>query len=486
MIAKLWGKARRLPRIMLGNNDAVLQKQMQAIFDNSTDALFLVDNTTGKIIRSNTRAVELFDVKKEMNFIDQFCISFNKEPVSPVEVAFVLEALKKKGTWEGEVEYMTKDGSSFWGAVSIKLIGIGNRTYKSVRISDITERMLVAERLKKSEAQLAEAQRLVSLGSWNYDYGAKHMTWSEEIYRMFDIDPDVPVLVHQEYWMKYVHPEDRDIVLKGIQKAVEQGYFKFDNRIVRSDGDIKHIEVIVKRVLDEGGKVSGLFGTMRDITDRKLAEEVQRRSEEHIKASLREKELLLAEVHHRVKNNLAVISGLLGLQAGYVKDEEAKELFYESRNRIRSMGLIHDKLYNHETLSRIEFSAYIQDLVSYIRQSYNASETDIRFHLDCRDVFMDIKNAVPCGLILNELVSNAYKHAFKGRNAGEIKISFTQQNDQFRLEVSDNGIGYHPAQKLDEIPTLGLTLITSLVQQLEGRMEMTSTNGTSFIIVFSA
>lgn len=473
---RLW-----LPKVAARDNEVLLQ--MQAIFDNSADALFLVDHDTGKIKRSNRRAIELFEVENEMDFIDRFTSSFKKEPVSPVEISFVMDRLNKQEAWEGEVEYETRSGGSFWGAVSIRLFTIGSKRYQSIRITDITERVLVSEKLKRSEAQLAEAQRLVSLGNWSHDFTTGITHWSEEIFRIFGREPELGPPTREEYYRQYIYPEDEERIHAGAQKAMEQGYSKFEHRIL-SNGNTRFIEVIVKRVLDDNGGVTGLFGTQRDITDRKLAEKVQQRSEEQVKASLREKELLLAEVHHRVKNNLAVISGLLGLQASHVKDEEAKALFYESRNRIRSMGLIHDKLYHHETLSRIEFSGYIRDLVSYISESYSAPDTEIDFQIDCSDVFIDIKNAVPCGLILNELVSNAYKHAFRGRPKGEIKISFANSGNCFRLEVSDNGIGYHPGQKLDEIPTLGLTLITSLVQQIEGEMQMKNGQGTSFIVTF--
>lgn len=483
----LTGLLTKLQRGWLGpmrERKVFFQSQLQAIFDNSADVLLLVDHDTRKIIRCNKRAIELFAVQTEQDCIDQFSYSFHKEPVSPAEIAFVMDCLKKNGKWEGEVEYLSRSGSSFWGAVSIKLITIGKKNYQSVRITDITERVLVAERLKKSEAQLAEAQRMVSLGSWTHDFETGENTWSDEIYRQFGLEPGSCIPSNREYYEKYVHPDDRDKVRAGVKKALKQGYHKFDHRIIRADGKLRHLEVIVKRVLKETGEVGGMFGTMRDVTELKIAEEIQRVSDEQIKASLREKELLLAEVHHRVKNNLAVISGLLGLQSGYVKDKQAKELFNESRNRIHSMALIHDKLYRNETLARIEFSNYISDLVSNIRVSYNASNTDIRFHLECCNSHIDIKNAVPCGLILNELVSNAYKHAFKGRESGEIRISFQQEGESFRLEVSDNGIGYHPGKNLSEVPTLGLTLVTSLVEQIEGNLEMRNTNGTTFTILF--
>lgn len=209
----------------------------------------------------------------------------------------------------------------------------------------------------------------------------------------------------------------------------------------------------------------------------------QKKVEKQIQSSLTEKEILLAEIHHRVKNNLAVISGLLGLQASYLEDERAKKLFEESRNRIHSMALIHDKLYQHETLAKIDFCAYINDLVDYIQQSY-IIDTEINFSVTCKDIFLDIKNAVPCGLILNELISNSCKHAFQDKKEGEIKIICTKMGDKFTMAVSDNGIGFDIENGLKRPQSLGLTLIKALSEQVGGLVKTSFENGTAFYISF--
>lgn len=203
-----------------------------------------------------------------------------------------------------------------------------------------------------------------------------------------------------------------------------------------------------------------------------------------LKSSLYEKEILLSEIHHRVKNNMAVISGLLGMQSTYVENEDAKLLFEECRNRIHSMALIHDKLYQHETLSKIDFYAYIKDLVNHIKGSYNSADSEIKFSVICNDLYLDIGHAVPCGLILNELISNAYKHAFKFKEKGEIKIVCTKINEKFTMMVSDNGVGFDIKNELIEPTSLGLTLITALVDQISGSIKTTFQKGTSFYISF--
>lgn len=202
-------------------------------------------------------------------------------------------------------------------------------------------------------------------------------------------------------------------------------------------------------------------------------------------SALHEKEVLLAEIHHRVKNNMAVISALLGLQSGYTEDEKAKRLFEESRNRIHTMALIHEKLYKHESLSKIEFGLYIHDLVAHIERSHNFIGTRIRFSVLCTDVFLDIKSAVPCGLILNELVTNACKHAFTGRSEGKIRIDCIKTDNKILLQVSDNGIGIQASDNAASSKGgLGMTLIEGLVDQLNGELSISHAGGTRYSVIF--
>jgi PAS domain S-box-containing protein len=333
----------------LDESNAILQQQLQSVFENSVDALFLVDWQERKIIRANQRAIELFQMNSETDFYDKFGTDFHKTKPTEYELNSMRDAIMRSGKYEGEFLYTTNKGNEFWGALALKLLIIGDKKYHSVRLRDITAD-------KNATAQ--------------------------------------------------------------------------------------------------------------------------------IEASLHEKEVLLAEIHHRVKNNMAVISGLLGLQSTYIEDKVAAGLFEESRNRIHSMALIHDKLYQHETFARIDFSAYINDLISHIRSSYNAGKTEIRYTITCNDVFVDIKNAVPCGLIMNELLSNAYKHAFTGREEGLIKIVCTKMGGKFTMMVCDDGIGFESKKAVETPVSLGLTLINALVGQLNVNLKTENNNGTSYYISF--
>ncbi|MBU4608513.1 MAG: sensor histidine kinase, partial [Methanobacterium sp.] len=220
-----------------------------------------------------------------------------------------------------------------------------------------------------------------------------------------------------------------------------------------------------------------LFCTVvRDISDRKKAENI-------LKNSLKEKEIMLREIHHRVKNNLQIISSLLNLQTNYVKDEEARDLFKESQNRIKSMSMIHESLYQSRDLTQVDFSIYISRLSSELFSSYGVNFNQIRLESDVEKINLDVNTAIPCGLIINELLSNAIKYAFPHQE-GVIKINFMKKADLYVLEVSDNGVGLPDDIDFTQTKSLGLRLVNSLVDQLDGTIHLDKTNGTCFIMEF--
>jgi len=216
-----------------------------------------------------------------------------------------------------------------------------------------------------------------------------------------------------------------------------------------------------------------------DITERKQAEE-------KVRASLTEKEILLQEIHHRVKNNLQLISSLLGLQSRYLEDEKSREILRESQNRVRVMANIHTMLYQSENLSRVDFGCFIRDLTGRLQQSYGITGSPIEVHVDMADLSLSIKTSIPCGLILNELVSNALKHAFPEGRGGEVNISMTKAGDRFVFKVQDNGIGFPKAVDFQNTQTLGLELVRILVEQIHGTIDLRVDGGTTFTITFPA
>jgi two-component sensor histidine kinase len=211
------------------------------------------------------------------------------------------------------------------------------------------------------------------------------------------------------------------------------------------------------------------------------------KAEAQIKVSLKEKEVLLQEIHHRVKNNLQVISSLLNLLSDYVGDQQALKIIQESQNRVRSMALIHEKLYQSQDLARIDFAEYIRNLAAYLFGAYSANAQAISLKVQADDVFLTIDTAIPCGLILNEMISNALKHAFPDGQASEIRVEFCVDHDhQCTLEVRDNGVGLPPDLDFRTTESSGLQLVNTLVEQLDGTIELDSSSGTEFKIVFAA
>jgi two-component sensor histidine kinase len=194
--------------------------------------------------------------------------------------------------------------------------------------------------------------------------------------------------------------------------------------------------------------------------------------------------VLLKEIHHRVKNNLQIISSLLSLQSENINSENPARTFRESQDRIRSMALIHEKLYQSNDISRIDFAEYVRSLTAYLFRSY-ITGPGIEISIDIHDVSLGIDMAIPCGLIINELVSNSLKYAFPDRRPGEIDISLAQCDHEYKLTVSDNGTGLPEGMDFRNTPSLGLQLVNTLVHQLEGNIVLDTSHGTRFVITFA-
>lgn len=249
-----------------------------------------------------------------------------------------------------------------------------------------------------------------------------------------------------------------------------------------------HLEKIVEKRTEELMHINEQLQT--EITERKLMEE-------KIKLSLEEKELLLTEVHHRVKNNMQIISSLLSLQSNYIENENELEVFKESKNRIKSMALVHEKLYQSRDFKSIDFREYINSLVFNLSSSYEAQYIDLNININ--SISLDINNAIPCGLIINEIITNSFKHAFpetKGLGpanekfvspdgkTSKIDIDFYKDGEKHMLIISDNGIGFPEDLDIKNTRTLGLQLINTLVKQLDGTIELDRAHGTTFKISF--
>ena len=270
--------------------------------------------------------------------------------------------------------------------------------------------------------------------------------------------------------------DDEPWAVNDVDALQRQGYSAHAERTLRTrDGDTLPVLFSRAALRGDGSAWTGMVCVAQDISERKAAEE-------KIKASLEEKEVLLREIHHRVKNNLQIISSLLHLQSKNVEGEGAHKLFAESQNRVRSMALIHEHLYQSDDLAQVDFGAYLDRLTEHLVRSYGARS--VTMDLDADSSPMSVDRAIPCGLIVNELVTNALKHAFPTGAPGTIRVQFAMHADAARLVVADDGTGVADESALEPAGSLGLKLVRGLVQQLNGTLEIDAGGGLRYVITF--
>jgi PAS domain S-box-containing protein len=278
--------------------------------------------------------------------------------------------------------------------------------------------------------------------------------------------------------VEFVRPEEFSME---VARAIREGTrgVGWSGEVInrRKNGELFPVELWTSVVRDDAGRSVALVGVAREITERK-------RVDEKIKASLQEKEVLLKEVHHRVKNNLQVISSILSLQGEKVENQEVLDILRETQNRVRSMALVHEELYQSDTLSRVDIGDYVRRLSTTLFHSYRPEGVDVHLELDIGDIRVPVDDAVPCGLIINELVSNALKYAFAGRKRGKVAVIFHEEGENFVLRVVDNGVGVPRGLDLNTAETLGLQLVATLTRQLRGSIECVRRRGTTFTMTF--
>ena len=265
---------------------------------------------------------------------------------------------------------------------------------------------------------------------------------------------------------------------EAIRRAAAGDFVRYEVDLQGAGQTTATVDFSLKPVFDPAHRVVLLIPEARDITARKLAEET-------LRTSLEEKEALLKEVHHRVKNNLQIISSLLNLQAQKVGNAEARVFLRETQNRIRAMALLHETLYGSESLARVNFRRYAESLCAHLGRTYASPAHSVRLRPEIAEVTLPPDQAIPAGLIINELVSNAFKHAFVNRAEGEITVQLrTSDEHSYTLRVTDNGVGL-PATTDPQAPTtLGLRLVDTLARQLDGTLTTRLDSGTVFEIVF--
>jgi len=396
---------------------------------------------------------------------------------------------KKEGKWER----IENSGRKRAEEAEIKL----REAFESLE-EKVKERTAELEKaynsLKESERGFAEAQKIAHIGSWDWNIVTNESYWSDETYRILGYNPQ-GFKPNYNAFLRYVHPDDRKYVDKAVKQALNGKPFNIDFRIISADGIERIVNEQGKVVFDEERNPVRMKGTVQDITERKRAEEALAKLEK----------IRIKEIHHRIKNNLQVISSLLSLQAEKFSDTKILEAFKESQNRVASMALIHEELYKGNRIDTLDFSDYLRKLAADLFSSYNLRNDKIRLKIELEQVYLDMDTAIPLGIIVNEVVSNSLKHAFSNGREGEIGITlkkaenFTVNKEssgvengckednslQYILRVTDNGKGIPEEIDFQTADSLGFQLINILVEQIDGCIELRKDQGTDFTIRFS-
>lgn len=354
---------------------------------------------------------------------------------------------------------LSLDGDERWLEYRVLPIEAGIQAGGSIELyDDVTERKRVS---------IAG-----EVGVWEWDLDTGEVVIDPTLQRMLGYSPgEIKNLIDD--WGRLVHPDDSARVFRIAQDHIEGKSPRYEvaHRMLHKDGSVRWFLARGSVVRDQQGRPRRMTGTDTNITN-------QKRAEESLRRSLEEKETLLTEVHHRVKNNLQIVSSLLHMQARHFRDERDRRLVRDSQNRIRSMALVHEMLYASAGLARIDVAAYVRKLACSLRASYQDVTSDIELAIQVDGIALDLDTAVHLGLILNELISNALKHAFPDGRPGRIQVDLERDDERIHLEVRDDGVGLPDSFELESAPTLGVQLVKAVSTQLGASVRFETSGGT--------
>jgi PAS domain S-box-containing protein len=468
----------------------------------------------GKYIEVNPAMFKMFGYNSREEFLK--ILPVNLYQVKKDRARFSKKLLKQEFVRNEELNVKKKDGTQIICSTTAIAVRDQNGEVKYIDgiVEDITERKLTEQALKEAHEQLEKRveERTAELKVANLELqqeilerkkAEEALRKSEANYRglienmlegVYQTRPDGkiisanPALVQM---LGYDSEEELCIAASAEDLYIDSKDRKVLTSKIEEKGELRNVELNLKKkngqgitalenarvVRDQQSKVMFYEGVLTDISERK-------QTEEKIKAALEEKEVLLKEIHHRVKNNMQMISSLLKLQEIKMKDLTVRKAFRESQNRIRSMAMIHEKLYQSEDLAKIDIGKYIESLTTDLFWTYNVRPDTIKLRIRVKNVYLDIDLAIPCGLIINELVSNSLKYAFPEGEKGEIIIDFSLKNDKYQLTVGDNGTGFPEDLDFRKVESLGMQLVMLLGKKIKGTIELNRRKGTVFKIIF--
>ena len=443
--------------------------------DNVADAVYWMDSKA-RIVDVNETACGMLGYTREelLNFT---VFDINPDLTADKWVN-IWEKLKGQVKLTIETRHRTKDGRIIPVEIMANYLSFGGRELDCAFARDISQRRRTEEALQASEERFRSLVESTGDWVWEVDQKGVYTYVSPQIRNLLGYAPEEMIGKTPFDLM----PNDEAQRISEIFKsstANKESIRNLENFNRHKDGRLVVLETSGVPFYDSHGDFGGYRGIDRDITERKLVEE-------RLEASLREKETLLRELYHRTKNNMQVISNLIDLQVLAVNDEKTLKLFKETQNRIKTMALVHEKLYQSKDLSNLNLKDYMGDLANALLGSYQLSGDRISLKLDVETISVSIDTATPCGLIINELMSNSLKHAFPGDRRGEVSLVLHQsEKGEIDMRFSDNGIGLPKGFDFKNTRSLGLTLVRNLsVKQLKGTVEVRTEHPTEFRIKF--
>lgn len=456
------------------------EKKFRTIFDNAAEGILITITATQKFLYANAM------IAKMLGYTPGEVFQLALKDIHPPDVLIhILKSTNlQKSTGKivlNDILCIRKDGSLFYADISAKTIFLEGRRCNVGFFTDVTERHQTQEALEKSEAYLRSIFRVAPAGiGVVINRILTHA--NDRVCTMTGYHSNE--LIGQNARMLYPSQEDYEYVEKEKYQQIKQnGTGTVETRWIHKNGSI--IDVLLSSTpLNEDDLSQGVAFTALDITP-------QITLNKNLKKTVHEKELLIKEVHHRVKNNLQIITSLLSLQSRYISNPHDLELFNDSRGRIRSMALIHEQLYQIGDYTKINFSRYVYSITTELSRAYGVKAQQIAIDFTIDDIHINMEQAIPCGLIINELLSNIYKYAFPESFTQEpaITISFKQYDAEtppaYTLMIADNGIGLPKDIDFDATKSLGMHLIKVLAEgQLEGNLDITTKAGSNFLITF--
>jgi len=440
-----------------------LRDSYRDLFNSISDAVY-IQSLDGTILEMNMATRRMFGYSREEITGEHFSKLAAPGKFDLGEFENIVEKVKAGKSQQFEAWGKRKNGEVFPKHVHISMANyFGKQVFISIT-KDLSEQFSAREALKKRNELFLQLFENSPIGIVLLNKHNEIEMVNAGFEELFGYNFDELKNLELD---KVIVGEGRRKEAMKLSESTEA--FVTESKRIHKDGTVKDVIIYGVPVTLEG-KTLAIFGMYVDITDKKKAEK-------KIQKSLREKEILLAEIHHRVKNNLAVITGLLELQSYNTESESARQALVDSQRRVNSISLVHEKLYQSESFSEIQFDNYLEELIKVIKMSIGRSERKVNIEIDADPVELTLTQAIPCGLLLNEVVTNAFKHAFADKENPNIKITFKENDGQLLFRVRDNGVGFPGDMKEHTSDSLGLKLIETLSKQLDGKLEFWNEDG---------